>query len=308
MVQINMHQVIKEHIPFLEGEIRIDPIYKGYSGDSKYVVVKDDHKYLLRTYSYNQHSGKMMEYNALLKMGEYGVNCSRPLEIGTIQSHGLGYMILTYIEGNDATDELPKYSSDDQYQIGLEAGRELLKINQYMAPDTMTSWYDRKILKHNKCMDEYSKIEVRINNDERIMSFIDENLPLMKNRPNQFQHDDFHVGNLILNDNAQLGVIDFNRCDWGDPIHEFLKIGLFSSEVSIPFSIGQIRGYHNPLNPDELFWRLYSLYLAMNVFSAVVWILKVKPEELNITMEKLNRVLDDHNHFDLIKPKWYVES
>lgn len=36
----------------------------------------------------------------------------------------------------------------------------------------------------------------------------------------------------------------FNRMNWGDPIHDFLKAGMFSSEVSIPFSIGQIKGYH----------------------------------------------------------------
>lgn len=304
----HISQIFNEYIPLLQGEIQIDQIYKGYSGDSKYTIVKDDRKYLLRTYDYKQHDRKKMEYKALLKMEEYGVNCSRPLQLGSIQDHGIGYMILTYIQGNDASEELPKYSSYDQYRIGLEAGRELLKIHQYDAPVHINSWYERKIIKHQKCMEEYSKIAVRISNDMSIISFIDEHLELMKNRPNQFQHDDFHVGNLIINDSGQLGVIDFNRCDWGDPVHDFLKVGLFSSEISIPFSIGQIRGYHHNQDPDELFWRLYSLYLAMNVFASVVWILKVKPEETDIMMDKLNRVLGDHNHFDLIKPKWYVDD
>ncbi|MEX2105040.1 MAG: aminoglycoside phosphotransferase family protein [Bacilli bacterium] len=307
MNEISIDQLVKEYIPYLQAEIQIDPINKGYSGDSKHVVVKDNRKYLLRTYDYKLHRGKQMEYEALLKMEEYGVNCSRPLHIGSIEDHGIGYMILTYIEGNDASDELPKLSVDDQYRLGFEAGIELFKITQLVAPNHITSWYDRKITKHRKCMDEYSKLAIRVNNDASIITFIEENLALMKNRPNLFQHDDFHVGNLIINDRGELGVIDFNRCDWGDPVHEFLKVGLFSSEVSIPFSIGQIRGYHDNQDPDELFWRLYSLYLAMNVFSSVVWILKVKPEEIGIMMEKLIRVLDDHNHFDLIKPKWYLE-
>ncbi|EPY06294.1 hypothetical protein PAALTS15_16301 [Paenibacillus alvei TS-15] len=107
----------------------------------------------------------------------------------------------------------------------------------------------------------------------------------MRHRPNLFQHDDFHVGNLIIKDNQLSGVIDFNRFDWGDPIHEFLKVGMFSSEVRIPFSIGQIRGYHKDSEPDDLFWRLYSLYLAM---------------------DKIDRVLEDHDYFRLLKPKWYI--
>jgi aminoglycoside phosphotransferase (APT) family kinase protein len=301
-------QLVKDHILFFEGDIHIEPIYKGYSGDYKYIVSNNGRRYLLRTFPMNQQSGKMVEYEALQVMEQYGVSCSKPLDIGTIQEYELGYMVLTYIEGNEATDVLQRYLSVDQYRIGSDAGRELHKIHQYAAPQNMTSWYDRKLFKHNKCMEEYARIAIRINNDEKIMSFIDDHLPLMNNRPNQFQHDDFHIGNLIINDGGQIGVIDFNRCDWGDPVHDFLKVGLFSSEVSVPFSIGQIRGYHLEHDPDELFWRLYSLYLAMNVFASVVWILKVKPEEIDIMMQKLNRVLDDHDHFDLIKPKWYVEG
>ncbi|WP_236597293.1 hypothetical protein [Peribacillus psychrosaccharolyticus] len=64
--------------------------------------------------------------------------------------------------------------------------------------------------------------------------------------------------------------MDFHQYDWGDPIHEFHKIGIFNREVSIPFSIGQIRGYFINTEPDEYFWRLYSLYLAMFDFSTVI--------------------------------------
>ena len=128
----------------------------------------------------------------------------------------------------------------------------------------------------------------------------------MKDRPNLFQHDDFHMGNIVVRDRKLSGVIDFNRYDWGDPIHEFLKVGMFSREISIPFSIGQIRGYHLNNEPDELFWRLYSLYLAMCVFSSVVWILKVKPEELDQMLDKINTVLKDHDYFEKLKPIWYL--
>lgn len=83
---------------------------------------------------------------------------------------------------------------------------------------------------------------------------------------------------------------------------------MFSSEVSIPFSIGQIRGYHRDAEPNESFWRLYSLYLAMCLISSMVWIIKVKPEETDIMMNKIDRVLEEHEHFRLIKPKWYSEG
>jgi aminoglycoside phosphotransferase (APT) family kinase protein len=308
MADANMQTIFMENIPSLQGSDQITPINKGYSNDNKFIVMNNNQKFLLRSFDYKNYRNKQLEYEALIKMKEYNVKCSRPLEMGSIQSHGLGYMLLTFIEGADASEDLPNYSTTDQYNIGVEAGKELLKIHQYCAPEPMSPWYDRKLIKHKRYIENYYKCDVRVKHDTRIMSFIDENLKLMQHRPNVFQHDDYHVGNLIVKDSQLSGVIDFNRFDWGDPIHEFLKVGMFSSEVSIPFSVGQIRGYHHNEEPGELFWRLYSLYLAMCIISSVVWILKVKPEEVDIMMDKINRVLDDHDYFELIRPRWYFKD
>lgn len=300
--------LLKEHIPFLQGDAQIAQINKGYSSDCKFIVVKDNQKFLLRTFDYKHVHTKQVEYKALIKMEEYNVHCSRPLEIGSLKEFGIGYMILSFIEGNDAAEDLPTYSMADQYNIGYTAGTQLLKIHQYVAPIHITPWYDRKLSKHKYYIDEYFKCDVRIKDDSKIISFIEDNLQLMKHRPNIFQHHDFHVGNLIVKDKELSGIIDFNRMDWGDPVHDFLKTGFFSSEVSIPFSIGQIKGYHNNQDPSDLFWRLYSLYLAMNLISSVSWIIRVKPEETNSMLEKIYSVLEDHYYFEHITPKWYFEN
>jgi aminoglycoside phosphotransferase (APT) family kinase protein len=262
-------------------------------------------KYLLKTFALKNYEYKNMEYDILKKMGEYNVKCSRPVEIGTKENE-FGYMILTYIEGFDAEEELKKYSETIQYNIGLEAGQELLKIHKYTASENITPWYGRKLKKHQKYVEQYNRLNVKIENDVQIIKYINENIVLMKNRPNIFQHDDFHIGNLIVKDGKLAGVIDFNRFDWGDPVHEFLKVGMFSSAISIPFSIGQIRGYHNYSNPDGSFWELYSLYLAMGLFSSIVWQMKVDSGEISKMMEYVNRVKIDHNNFKLMKPRWYI--
>lgn len=61
------------------------------------------------------------------------------------------------------------------------------------------------------------------------MAYIERHLACLEGRPNQFLHDDFHVGNLIVRDGTYAGVIDFNRYDWGDPVHEFVKL-VFSAK------------------------------------------------------------------------------
>lgn len=297
---------LDQYIPILTGNKGIHPIHKGYSGDRKFdVLLQHGQHALLRIFDLQHSDSKKCEFDVLVKMQNLGVICSAPIEFGQVTSLGIAYMILSYIEGNDAADELPKLAEHEQYRIGVEAGKELFKMHQWRAPDSMPSWYDSKRNKHTRYLEQYSSCGVRVRNDAKIISYIDRHMPLMKHRPNLFQHDDFHAANIIIKEKRLSGIIDFNRYDWGDPIHEFLKTGMFSSEISIPFSIGQIRGYHNGRDPDRHFWTLYSLYLAMCIFSSVVWILKVKPEELPLMMDKINRVLDDHNDFDEIVPRWY---
>ena len=51
---------------------------------------------------------------------------------------------------------------------------------------------------------------------------------------------DVKDGNLIVNGGRLSGIIDFNRYDWGDPVHDFVKTAYFSSAESVPFSAGQM--------------------------------------------------------------------
>ncbi|HEY3250627.1 MAG TPA: aminoglycoside phosphotransferase family protein, partial [Ignavibacteria bacterium] len=272
------------------------------------IVYLNEQTYLLRTFDIKYFNTKKNEYDALLKMKELDVKCSRPLDLGNIKNHQIGYMLLSYIEGNAAEEELPLYSEEEQYSIGLEAGRELSKMHQYKTPPLIPSYYVRKTAKHKFNMNEYYDTEVKVKDDHKIISFIEENIGLIKGRPDVFQHDDFHVGNIIVSNKKLSGIIDFNRIDWGDPVHEFMKTGFFSAAVSVPFSIGQVRGYYNHVEPDVNFWKLYSLYVAMCVFASVVWIRRTRPEETGQMIEKIYKVLDDHDYFEQIIPKWYENS
>jgi len=301
------HEQLRRRIPALSRSAGLERIYKGYSGDDKYIVYDVEKRplYLLKTYGIEQDARKRTEFRALEMMEGQGVRCSRPIEMGTLPEQKLGYMIVSYIHGEDASEQLPLMSAEDQYAIGVEAGQELRKIHRVQGPADMKPWHERTAAKHQRYRLEYAKCGVRIEQEAKVFSFIDRHLHLMQDRPNLFQHDDFHTGNLIVSDGKLSGVIDFNRYDWGDPVHEFLKAGFFSAEVCVPFAVGQIRGYHDHSEPDESFWRLYSLYVAMTIVSSVVWILKVKPEELDSMLRKIYKVIDDQNCFELTVPKWY---
>ncbi|MFA1820180.1 aminoglycoside phosphotransferase family protein [Virgibacillus oceani] len=290
-------------IPELNNCKDIIRIRKGFSSDEKYLIHMNDKRLLLRMFKPDDLKQKKQEYCIQEKMRDLHINCSRPVSVGEVGD--CGYMLTTYIDGIDAEEEINKYTEKNQFDIGFTAGKELKKMHQLAAPNHVTSWYSRKVKKHKNYIDAYLESGVKVKNDQKIMEYIEKNIHLMKQRPNLFQHDDFHLGNIIVKDKKFAGVIDFNRYDWGDPYHEFLKIGIFSREISIPFSIGQIRGYFNHEEPNKYFWRLYSLYLAMCVFSTVVWSLKFDPDNINDMLDRMYLFLDDHDYFSQVQPRWY---
>jgi len=288
------------------GEIKqILPILKGYSLDKKFLVETAAASYIVKVFAEADYEAKQAEYEALQAMRRFQVKCTQAYELGRWEQLGKGYLVLNYIDGESGEEALPHYTAEQQYQIGLDAGRELLKIHQYSSNSSIQSWYERKAAKHSAYMNRYASLGISIPHDERIIAYIDQHLELMRHRPNSFQHDDFHPSNLIVKNGALSGVIDFNRCDWGDPFHEFIKVGMFSVDVSKPFSIGQIKGYFNGQEPSQSFWQLYTLYIAMCLISSIVWINKVKPEETPQMMERMIKVMEDHQYFESIVPSWY---
>ncbi|WP_342554789.1 aminoglycoside phosphotransferase family protein [Paenibacillus sp. FSL R7-0652] len=293
-------------IPELRGAVQIQRISKGYSKDHKFkIMLPDQGNVLLRIYSYTEMESKRQEIQVLEQLRQMGVLCQIPLGIGRLDDNN-GYMILSYLEGEDASEVLPLMSEQQQWDIGMKAGRELKRIHQLPVQKQDESWYTRKSTKHQRYVERYQACPVVMAKDQYILDFIDDHLDWMKGRPDCFQHDDFHPANLVVNQGELSGVIDFNRADQGDPVHEFLKLGLFATEISVPYSIGQVQGYFEGYDPDEEFWNLYSLYTAMALVSSVVWIQNVKPDETDQMMTKIERVREDHDDFRSVIPRWYT--
>jgi aminoglycoside phosphotransferase (APT) family kinase protein len=298
---------LQKYLPSLQNVTEITRITKGFSFDSKYFIYENSEtpQYVLRTAPLKQMQKKRSEFEVVTNVFDRGVKTSRPIQFGAIDSLDICYMLLSYVEGEDAFDILPSLSEEEQYQIGLQAGIELRIMHDIPAPHIDEDWYEKRFSKHLRQYETYRNCGVKLAEEDAIISFIHENAHYMVDRPNRFQHDDFHTSNLLIHNRSYAGVIDFNRYDWGDPYHDFLKIAYFSREVSIPFCRGQIRGYFNGTVPDE-FWHLYALYTAMIIFGTVTWTLQVVPEQLESMLGRIRVVLDDHQNFETCMPNWFT--
>lgn len=179
----------------------------------------------------------------------------------------LSAMVMSYLIGSPADEIILQLSDTEQYHLGLMAGKELRKIHQVKSPKTI-HWETLQKEKFTNYLQAYQQDSYQIPQEAKLLYFIEEHWPLLRQRPTTLLHDDYHLGHIICHQNSFNGVIDFNGYDVGDPYHDFYNLALFSRRHSVPYCIGQINGYFTQ-PPDDEFWRLYALYAAINVISTI---------------------------------------
>lgn len=193
-----------------------EPINKGWSGDKKYSVTDEQgNKFLLRVSPIEQYERKKSEYELMSQVAALGVPMCRPLEFGTCDE-GV-YSIQSWIDGDDAEEIMSAQSDTEQYVYGLEAGRILRKIHSIPAPETQEDWKIRFNRKMDYKIKKYGECPIKYENGQAFIDYINENRHLLKDRPQVYQHGDYHIGNMMIDRNGKLHIIDFNRNDYGDP-------------------------------------------------------------------------------------------
>ncbi|MRG86056.1 aminoglycoside phosphotransferase family protein [Salinibacillus xinjiangensis] len=293
---------IKEKIPYLINAEQISELNKGFSHDQKYVI---DQQYLLRLFSSEKQDKRKEEFETIKTLSTYSSFVPAGIQFGTLHDINRSYMLLTYIPGQDGEEALKDLTEKEQYTAGYSSGQELKHLHQLKAPPNYPSWFSVKQKKNDRYLADFKDLDLAKSIKETIISYIRENELLMKGRPNRFQHDDFHPSNLVIHNKRFSGIIDFQRMDWGDPIHDLQKLGFFSKQVSIEFTKGIIDGYHEGKRIDESFWRLYNFYSAVHIVPALVWGKRISQNQYTFMLERSLEVMEDHDQFRCEVPKWY---
>jgi aminoglycoside phosphotransferase (APT) family kinase protein len=307
-------QVI-DHIRRSIDILDIQPISKGYSLDLKYLLIaKSGEKYLIRITESDDVTvlnARKNQFDLIRTLSRYSSLVPNPYNFWISDDTRSGVMILSYVEGEDGEESLQKFCEEVQYSIGYRAGEELKKLHQLAAPSTFPSWYQQKRRKHEWYCSEFTRgfHEPAGVDLEAVYAVIAKYMHLMEDITQTFQHDDYHPANLIIRDGRLNGIIDFNRCDWGDPIHDLYKIGFFTRNISIPFAVGEVDGYFQGLIPSD-FWKRYALYCAMNIISDIVWSGRMACQtgdqnEVERSLERIRILISDHDGFSSIIPRWY---
>jgi aminoglycoside phosphotransferase (APT) family kinase protein len=284
---------------------QINVIDRGYSGEKKYCIETfEGDKYLLRLADLSQYDRKKTEFETLKDLKE--INFTRPLHIGTYDKKNVAFTIYTWVEGNDLAEVLPELDEQEQYQLGYQSGLILNEFHKIEAPSEIPRWQERCNSKLDRKIKKYQECEVKVEGAQAIMDYLDKNRDLLNSRPQTFLHGDYHVGNMVLNENKSIGIIDFNRYDYGDPWEDFNKI-TSCAEMSPAFASGQLDGYFDNNIPDE-FWRLLALYIGSNQLAYIPWAMERGNLEIGKAVKQIKDVLNWYDGYCEYIPSWYKKQ
>lgn len=285
----------------------IRAIDEGWSEDKKYYIETTiGEEFLLRISDIALYDKKKKDYRDLNKLKDMDIRISTPIQFGICNNDTKVYILFTWIKGSEAIKKLPMLSEEKQYNLGFEAGKTLKKIHDILSEDNLESWshiYNKKI---DRNIENYYKCGLSIEGMEHIIRYIEDNRYLLDERNQCLQHGDFHVGNMIVTNDNELGIIDFNRMNYGDPWEEFNRI-TWCANTSHEFAKGRINGYFDN-NVPEKFFKLMTLYIGCNQLGSIPWSLGFGQKEVDTITKQCEMTLNYYDDFKSFIPKWYTSE
>lgn len=278
------------------------PILEGWSEDKKYCITNEEgERFLLRVTDIAQFDKKQAEFNNMQRVAALGIPMCVPIEFGTCDD-GV-YAIHSWIEGKSAESVVPKLSPSKQYDYGFEAGQILRKIHSIPAPETQEDWEIRFNRKMDTKIGKYEECPIKYPKGQAFIDYINANRHLLSGRPQSYQHGDYHIGNMMIDDAGKLYIIDFNRNDYGDPWEEFNRI-VWCAQRSELFASGIVDGYFDNDVPTD-FWKLLALYISSNTLSSVYWAIPFGEKEINTMLNQAAEIMSWYDDMKNIIPTWY---
>lgn len=279
-----------------------EPIDKGWSGDKKYRITDEQgNPYLLRLSPMEQLERKQNQFRRMEQVATLGIPMCLPVEFGTC-SEGV-YSIQGWIDGCDAEELIPTLSAEVQYAYGLDAGRILQKLHTLPAPTGAEPWSLRFNRKIDRKLTMYAECPLKYENGELFIAHIRKFRHLLSDRPQSYQHGDYHIGNMMVDKHGVLTVIDFEKDDWGDPWEEFNRI-VWCAQAAPYFAAGMVDGYFGGTVPQE-FWDLLALYICSNTLSSLPWAVSFGQREITVMQNQAAEVLQWYDNLRTTVPAWY---
>ncbi len=283
---------------------KVELLNKGWSNDIKYYIEdQNKNKFLLRIFDFSLYDKKLNQYNLLKEISKLEINVPKPLELGNIDNYA--YFILSWVEGNDIEKIILTLDEKTLYLLGIKAGLILKQIHSIKIESDI-NW---EVYFKDRVEDRIEKVKessIKHKYLDLFSNYLLDNIGLIKDRPISILHGDYHLGNMLLNDNLELGIIDFDKIKIGDPIYD-LKQMIWTTRVSNVFATGLIDGYTD-FKPTNNFFKLLLLYSIESSISNLYWTAKFEKADKEVAIELFDNIYNSYDRLTIVIPSWYDEK
>lgn len=281
----------------------------GWSSDLKFKLTGNDGKlYLLRVNDISLKEKKKSEYEVLLSLQNLDIAYSKPILFDESIELSKVYMLLSWINGENVEIMMPKLSKKQQYECGYKAGQILRKIHSISSNGSVEAWKNKYLRKLKERLELYKDCNgYVIDHLEEMVDFIYNNLDLMDNRPMTFLHGDYQGRNIVVDEDCNVGAIDFERTAYGDPYEEFNRMMTYTRRWSIEFCNGQIDGYFEGNSIPETFWKIVAFHCALNLITTIIHGLHTNQKHIYTENEIAKEVIyNDYKGYTSFIPEWFI--
>ena len=283
---------------------KVELLNKGWSNDIKYYIEDQNRdKFLLRISDFSLYDKKLNQFNLLKEITKIGINITKPLKI--CNSDNYTYILLSWVEGNDIEKIIPTLDDKTLYLLGIKAGLILKQIHSIKIESDI-NW---EVYFKDRVEDRIKKVKessIKHKYLDLFSNYLIDNIELIKDRPISILHGDYHLGNMLLNDNLELGIIDFDKIKIGDPIYDFKQM-IWTTRVSNVFATGLIDGYTD-FKPTNDFFKLMLLYSIESCISNLYWTSKFEKADKKVASELFDNLYKNYDGLTKIIPLWYDEK
>ena len=283
----------------------IKPIGKGTSRDQKYIITTSEgRKFQLRLSGIDAFEHTKEVASLLKALAAKDIPAQRLIDFGA--GDGKVYLAMEWCEGKDAEAVVPALPAQEQYDLGLHAGKILRKVHSMPVPDQHDNWADRIELLTRQRIQDYKSSGYHFDGDEVAIKYLEDNALLVRYRPQSLRHSDYHFSNIVVSEEKALTLIDWDCCGYGDPWEEFQQTAWIVAASPL-FAIGQLHGYFDGDPPAE-FFPILAFYMASCAIWSIPWCEANKKEYVEYMIARATDTVKWFDKFARVCPSWYIPA
>ncbi len=283
-------------------EAAVTPVTAGWSDDRKFRLTTATGSRLLRVSPIESYPRKQDEFAQLQRLNRLSDAFPEACECGVAPDNSQCYVLYSWVEGCEALGMLPKLSTEEHHRLGTEAGR-LLRLIHGLPQNQRIDAHEYLRAKLTDRRQKMREAGLHFQAYDPMVEFLESNLHRLRGASTAYRHGDFHLGNMLLDQQGRLKVIDFNRSDFGDPIEDFNRLFTFSRQASPAFARGQIEGYFGDV-PESFFEHAFC-YVLMDCAFGLLWARQFGQREIDVHFSLVDQIMGDFDNLHAIRPKWY---